>query len=110
MKEKSVMEASNKTLDVYIECDGTSCQVRPGEIDVVYQNKVSFHNKTEGTVAIVFSEEKLFPEPKTKIGRGETKDLNVQKVLRGIYPFAVYCEAINDFASASSMPIIIVRK
>ena len=102
--------SNNKTVDVYIKCDGTSCRVDPGEIDVEDQNKVSFHNETVGIVAIVFSEEKLFPEPKTKIDPGKDKNLSVQKVQRGIYPFAVYCEAISDFASASSMPIIIVRR
>jgi hypothetical protein len=111
MKEKSATGTPNsKTLDVNIEFDGTSCQVLPGEIDVVDQNKVRFHNKTTGIVAIVFSEETLFPVSKTKIDPDEVKDLIVQKVQRGIYPYAVYCEATNDFASASSMPIIIIRR
>ncbi len=102
--------SNNKTVDVYIECDETSCRVRPGEIDVVDQNKVRFHNKTTGIVAIVFSEESLFAVSNTKIDPDKDKDLTVQKVQRGIYPYAVYCEAISDFASASSMPIIIVRR
>lgn len=104
------MVPSDKKLDVYIECDGTSCRVRPGEIDVEDQNRVWFHNKTTGIVSVVFSEESLFAMSKIKIDSGKEKNLSVQKVQRGIYPFAVYCEAIGDFATASSMPIIIVRR
>jgi hypothetical protein len=111
MKEKSVMEASNsEPLNVYIRCDNKGCRVDPGEIDVEDQNTVRFHNKTTGIVRIVFSEEKLFPEPKIKIDKGKEYDLIVRKVQRGIYPFAAYCEATNDFCSASSMPIIIIRR
>lgn len=99
-----------KILDVCIEYDGAVCRVVPGEIDVEDQNKVRFHNKTPGVAAIVFSEESLFPVSKTKIDPGKHTDLIVKKVLRGIYPFAIYCEATSDFATASSMPIIIVRR
>jgi len=105
-------ESRNKTVDVNIECDGTACRVIPGAIDVENQNNVKFHNKTAGRISILFSEECLFSAENVKmqIDAGKAAGVKVQKVQRGIYPFAVYCETINDFATGSSMPIIIIKR
>lgn len=103
-------ESTNKTVDVNIECDGTACRVIPGAIDVENQNNVKFHNLTAGGVSLLFSEECLFPVAKMKIDAGKAAGVQVQKVQRGIYPFAVYCETIDDFATGSSMPIIIIKR
>jgi hypothetical protein len=84
--------------------------VEPGVIEVADKDKVWFHNDTNETVAIVFSEQSLMSKPKDKIEGKKKKDLDVKKVLRGIYPYAVYCEETRDFATASSMPIIIVKR
>jgi hypothetical protein len=97
-------------LNIVIEYDGTACRVDPGELDVEDQKKVRIHNKTKGKVSVSFSEETLFPVSKTHIDPEKHTDLIAKKVQRGIYPYAVYCEVTNDFATASSMPIIIVRR
>ena len=107
-----MMVASSSTpRDVHIDCDQGSCTVREGEIDIKPGDKVKFHNPTEGFVSIVFSEELLFlPDSKIKIEKGKDRTVTAQKVQRGIYPYAVYCECIQDFATASSMPIIIIKR
>ncbi len=103
-------EPAKNHLNVYIKCDGEKCFVDPGDIDVEDQKKIRLHNKTGGRVAVVFSEKSLLPDSQFKIENDKHKDLGVNKVLRGIYPFAVYCEITGNFATASSMPIIIVRR
>jgi hypothetical protein len=97
-------------LEVVIEYDGTACRVVPGEMDVAEQNKVRFRNQTSGKVFLSFSEESLFPTSKTSLDPEQHTDLIANKVQRGIYPYAVFCEVTSDFATASSMPIIIVRR
>jgi hypothetical protein len=97
-------------LEVVVEYDGTACRVNPGELDVASQNKVRIHNQTGGKIHVSFSEETLFPVSKTAVEPDKHTDLIANKVQRGIYPYAVYCEVTQDFATASSMPIIIVRR
>jgi len=101
-------EAGNKTADVSIERDGDLCRVRPGETEVGVGDEIRFQNLTDKAVTILFSEEKLFQQGKIKITSGKNMEMAVQQMELGRYPYAVYCECINDFALASSMPIIII--
>ena len=105
------MSANNaKTVVVSIEYDGTLCRVIPGEIDLAPDDEVTFRNQTEGAISLMFSEDILFPDARIKIEPGKEVGMIAQKVQRGMYTYAVYCECCQDFAVASSMPIIIIRK
>lgn len=103
-------------LTVEVKADGDACWVDPGELDVRSHQKVLFKNETGGDIWISFSEESLFldstgtPKSKTYLAVSSGEELTVNKIPRGVYPYAVYCAIGNDFATASSMPIIIVRR
>ncbi len=101
-----------KTELVTIAPDGEIIKVTPGEIDISAGDKVNFINKTDGLVTLMFSEDLLFPVPdeEKKIKAGDNRLLKAEKVQRGIYTYAVFCACNNEFAIASSMPIIIIRK
>jgi len=55
------------------------------------------------------SDETVLDDNQLKIEAGQKESTVVQDVPSGEYPYAVFCREIDDFAHASSMPIIIVR-
>jgi|GEM_PF-2459977 len=94
-----------------IETEGDSCKVTR-EVCAKVNEEVTFENLTESSVTILFPDEGLFKIERLPLGPGEGKS---QPVLAPeptdrphVYPYAVYCDSIKDFAHASSMPIIIV--
>jgi uncharacterized protein YlzI (FlbEa/FlbD family) len=117
-----MVNSNEEVPDVTIKMYGNSCKVEPGEFIVEsggeeIVNKINFYNETSGLVKLLFSEVCLHLDPADKVNpstvdieQGEIKGIPIRKVQRGIYPYAVYCECCNDFATASSMPIIIIRK
>ncbi len=93
-----------------IDTDGTVCRVSDRVLEVKIDDVVTIKNTTAGSISILISEEKLFKEYKFKIDAGEDATLTVQDVADGDYLYAVFCREIDDFAQASSMPIIAVRR
>ncbi len=117
-----MVNSNDEAVDVTIKMDGDLCKVEPGEFIVELGgeeivNKINFYNDTSGLVKLLFSEECLHLNPTDKVNpstveihQKKIRTVPIRKVQRGIYPYAVYCECCNGFATASSMPIIIIRK
>ena len=94
-----------------IETDGDSCKVTR-EVCAKVKEDVTFKNMTKSSVTILFPDESLFGVERLPLRPGEDKPKQVVAPeptdTPHVYPYAVYCDSITDFAHASSMPIIIV--
>lgn len=104
MKEDKV-----KNKIVTITRDGAACKVAPRALEVNPGDTVTFHNVTGKSVSLLMSDETVFEEYRLKIEPKLKASTVVRDVPSGEYPYAVFCREIDDFAQASSMPIIIVR-
>jgi len=103
--------SAGKQVDVDITCIDGVCRVTPADVVVATGDTVNFNNLTNGEISIQFSEASLFSSVfPGKLGAGQPWGSPVQKVERGFYPYAVYCECTKDFAVGGSMPIIIIKR
>ncbi len=100
--------ANNNTIT--IATDSTGCTVSPGTLEVNTGDDITIINQTDDSASVLVANEKLFKEHKFTIDSGSDKLLTVESVSAGDYPYAVFCRQIDDFAHASSMPIIVVRR
>jgi len=104
MKEEKV-----KSKTVTIIKDKAACKVAPRALEAHPGDSVTFHNVTGKSVSMLMSDETVLDDNQLKIEAGQKESTVVQDVPSGEYPYAVFCREIDDFAHASSMPIIIVR-
>lgn len=95
---------------VRIKCGPTRCTVSRPSIVAKSGDRVRFHNGCRDTIYIQVSHEKLFAPPQFKVSAGQDRVVRVRKVLRGVYPYAVFCRKNARFCVGSSMPIIIVPR
>jgi len=94
---------------VTITRDGAACKVAPRALEVNPGDNVTFHNVTGKSVSLLMSDEMVFEKYRLKIESKQKESTVVRNVPSGEYPYAIFCRDIDDFAQASSMPIIIVR-
>jgi plastocyanin len=105
-KEEYEMESK----DVTIARVDAICKVAPPVMELYPGDSITFHNTTDNSVSVLMSDETVFDEYRLKIEKGESKPAFVQEEAPpGKYPYAIFCREIDDFAEASSMPIVIVR-
>jgi len=103
--------SAGKQIDVEIDCIDGICKVTPADVVAATGNTINFKNLTNGEISIQFFEASLFSSTfPGKLGAGQPWSSPVQKVERGFYPYAVYCECTQDFAVGGSMPIIIIKR
>ena len=105
-----MVAVNNQNKTVTINTDGTVCTVSKRVLVVKIDDVITIKNSTAKSIQILVSEEKLFKGYKFKIKAGKDETLTVQDVADNDYPYAVFCREIDDFAQASSMPIIAVRR
>ena len=105
-----MVAVSSQSKTATIDTDGTVCRVSDRVLEVKIDDVVTIKNATADSISILISEEKLFEEYKFKIDAGKDATLTVRDVAVGDYLYAVFCREIDDFAQASSMPIIAVRR
>jgi len=84
--------------------------VTPRALRVTQGGKVIFRRvDLEGTIRLLFPDPDLFGCDAAELGPNDnSKPLPVQNAPYGVYPFAVYSEAINGFVRATPDPVIIV--
>ena len=98
----------NKTVTIYT--DGTVCRVSDRVLEVEIDDVITVKNATADSVSILISEEKLFKDYRFDIDAGGDSVMTVGDVAAGEYLYAIFCREIDNFAQASSMPIIAVRR
>ena len=86
------------------------CKATHGFVVAQYGDKIKFHNGTKGRVHVHISDDHLLKHPMFTILPGKDRTEPVQRVCRGIYPYAVFCEDKKRFCIGGSMPIIIVPR
>ncbi len=103
-----VVEESQDRM-VTIERDGDLCTVKPGVLVVCPNDNIIFQNQTADSISILFSEEEISEKYRFAVDSKANTPMPIQSVRTCVYPYAVFCREIDDFAQASSMPKIIVR-
>jgi hypothetical protein len=96
--------------EVKITSGKTICKVSRAFVVALPGDKIKFRNGTKAKVHVHVSDDKLFVSPMFAILPGHEKTWVVQKVRRGVYPYAVFSEQKARFCIGSSMPIIIVPR
>ena len=97
-----------KQVDVTVACEGSECHVTPGDIIVNPGGTISFTNGTGGHLHIQFADYRFRHKTITVPPGPAPYEVVVPTGLRGCFPFAVFCQAVHDFAIAGSMPIVII--
>jgi hypothetical protein len=96
---------------VMIVCRKSSAHVRPAQRIAKPGQDVTF-KAIRSDVTLFFPNPALFGCPSARLdsSNGREATLTVQnKVPRDVYPFAAYCDDLNDFAQGSSSPEMIVE-
>lgn len=104
------MSQPNQPKVVTVTCSGSDCTVSPGALTMSIHQDVTFCNNTSAGIAVMMSDERMFSEHQFKVDSGDEVTKRLEDIDDGDYPYAVYCDVINDFAHASSMPKIVVRR
>jgi len=105
------MNVSGNVITIAIDKVTGTCKVEPRESFVRIGDAVSFSNQTAASVSVLISKENMFSVHRFRIGAREEQRMIVEESIEpGEYPYAVFCREIDDFAHASSMPIIIIRR
>jgi hypothetical protein len=95
---------------IMIICRKSSAQVRPAQFIAKEKDNITF-KAVRSDVTLFFPNSALFGCSSARLDSSNKREatLTVQKVQRDAYPYAVYCDDLNDFAEGNSSPEMIIE-
>ena len=101
---------AEKDVIVMFKKKKSECRVVPGEVNAKASDSITFTNITGGDIKMNFPNDTLWSaSPAATLTTGSSTTGTLADSVCGFFPFAIYCEIIEDYAEGNSHPAFIVR-